>query len=215
MGPWFFTVIMVCYLMTAAYFVARQHIKNLDKVLFSFGGIIPFIIFVVFVYLGINLNGPLCYMIGFGLKKREILEKKRPKNIFVAFIIFVIAVGVRLLSKHYIDGSILYNQILAPITHIMIAAAFFIGIRWLFEMFPGVFTKIAANRGVRWIDTISIYVYICHDWFISDLFVDIFELVPSFVLGLILFFICGIITASGLYWIGKNVTDGLNKVMAR
>ena len=126
-GPWFFTVIMFCYLATVGYHICRKHIKNLDKILFGYSGIIPLTVFILLVFLRVNLNGLLAYMVGFGLKKRKLLEKKRIYNIFISMVVFILAVGIRLVTKRYIDGSVLYDQILAPVTHIMIAAAFFIG----------------------------------------------------------------------------------------
>ena len=211
MGPWFFTVIMFCYLITALYFVVKEYIKNLDQILFYYGGVIPLILYVFFAYLGINLNGLLCYMIGFGLKKRGLLNKKRSKNICVVVFVFLIAVGGWLISRQYIDGTILYDQVLAPLAHILIATAFFIGVKWLFDQFSMPLNIIASSKAVGWIDKISIYVYVCHTWFLDPLFVDVFAIGLPVIFCVPLFFLSAFITGSGMFLIGERIINSLRK----
>ena len=214
MGPWFFTVIMVCYLMTALYFIVRKHFKNLDKSLFYYGGIIPLAGFIILVYLGVNLSGLLCYMIGFGLKKRALLSKKRPRNIYVSVIVFILTINIWLISRRFIDGTIFYNQIIAPMSHVLIAVAFFIGVKWLFDQIPKPLNIIVSSKIFRWIDKISIFVYVCHDWYLDPLFVDVFALNLPLIWSILIFFLLTFITATGMSLIGEGITKGLKKVAA-
>lgn len=205
-GPWFLTVIMFCYFFVALYQLIEKRYKRVD-VIFHYGGIIPLIVFVIFAYLGVNVT--LSFLVGYGLKKRGVLEKTKHYNIAVAVVTFVIAVALRVVTKPLLDGTILYNQVVVEISHLMIAAAFFVGVRWLFEVYGTLMKKVASSRLFRWLDKISIYVYISHDWFISKFF----RLRLPMVLEFLMFFCEVFVVASVLFLIGNKVSKEVENVI--
>lgn len=206
-GPWFFTVIMFCYFFVVIYQLLEQRWNKIGNILFHYGGIFTLVILVLFAYLGVSIT--LSFLVGFGLRKREILEGKKPYNIVVAIITAIIAVTLRLGTNRFIDGTILYNNVIVVISHCMLAAAFFIGVRWLFDMCGKTMISIASSNVMRWLDKISIYVYISHDWFIKEMF----GLGISLPVEFLLYFIEVFIVASILYICGDRVSKVLEKVV--
>lgn len=199
MGPWFFSVIMLCYFFVVLYQLIERKHENIILI-FYYGGIIPLCIQVVAAYLGVSV--PLSFLVGYGLKKRGLLEKQRPYNLFVGIIVFIIAVFLRVVTKRYIDGTILYDHVIVELSHLMIASAFFIEIRWLFDIIGENMTEFASSSIIKWLDKISIYVYISHDWFVRD----IFELHLPLLIRFIVYFTEVFIVASILYKCGNKAT---------
>ena len=205
-GPWFLTVIMLCYFFVVAYQLLEQRHKKINCI-FHYGGIIVLCVFVILAYLGISL--PISFLVGYGLKKRRLLEKRRPYNIAVAIVVAIIAVGLRMGTKGVIDGTILYNQVIVVVSHCMLSAAFFIGVRWLFELFEKQMTDISSSTVMKWLDKISIYVYISHDWFIKDIFGLKLPLVAEFLI----FFSEVFMVASVLYILGESLNKKAMKLV--
>lgn len=206
-GPWFFTVIMLCYFFVVVYQLIERRYKKIDRI-FYYGGLISLLIFILLVYAGISI--PLSFVVGYGLKKRRMFETRSPYNIIVSIVTFAIAVIIRLGTKRYLDGSILYDQVIVVISHLMIAVAFYIGVRWLFESFGDVMLKITTSRSFRYLDKISIYVYISHDWFINEFF----GMGLPFAVQLLLYFTEVIIVASVLFFVGDKLSMRLEKIIA-
>lgn len=205
-GPWFFTVIMLCYFFVAIYQrVEKRH--EIVKGIFYYGGTIVLAVFIILAYLGISL--PLSFLVGFGLSKRLILEKKRPYNIAIAIVVAIFAVGLRMGTKRFIDGTILYDQVIVVISHCMLSAAFFIGVRWMFELFGKQMVDISSSSVMKWLDKISIYVYISHDWFIKDVFGLRLPILAEFFV----YFIEVFVVASLLYTLGECISKKTMEAM--
>lgn len=205
-GPWFLTVIMFCYFFVALFQLIEQRYTQVE-IIFYYGGIIPLIAFVLFAYLGVSV--PLSFLVGYGLRKRGVLEGIRPYNIIVAAVTFVVAVALRLGTKTLLDGTILYDHVIVVISHLMIAAAFFVGVRWLFEISGEFLYKVASSRQFRWLDKISIYVYLSHDWFISGIFGLEIPLISRFLI----YYLEVFIVASVLFFIGNELSKQMEKVL--
>lgn len=198
-GPWFFTVIMICYFSVAIYQIIE---KKYDKIqnIFYYGGILFLALFVSLVFLGLKI--PISFWVGYGLRKRGMLEKRRVYNIIVVVFTFVVGVCLRLGAKGSLDGTILYDEIIAAISHTLIAASFFLGIRWLFDIFESTMQTVSKSKVIRWLDKISIYVYISHTWYIAAIFGIGFPL----AIGLLIYFILVIAGASVLFICGNRLS---------
>ena len=206
LGPWFFTVIMFCYFFVAAYQRLEQRHRIVNRI-FHYGGIIVLGVFVILAFWGVSL--PISFLVGYGLKKRTILEKRRPYNIIVAIVVAIIAVGLRLGTKGFIDGTVLYDQVIVVVSHCMLSTAFFIGVRWLFELFEKQMEDISSSAVMRWLDKISIYVYISHDWFIKD----IFGLKLPLMVDFLIYFSEVFVVASLLYILGESISKKVMRTM--
>lgn len=205
-GPWFFTVIMFCYFFVALYQLIEQRYRKVELI-FYYGGVIPLIAFVFFAYLGVSI--PLSFLVGYGLKKREVLKDFKQYNIIVAVVTFTVAIALRLWSNRLLDGTILYDYVIVGISHLMIAVAFFIGVRWLFEVSGDFMLKTASSKILRWLDTISIYVYISHNWFIREFFDLRFPLAIDFLA----YFTEVFVVASVLFLIGDRMSKTVERIL--
>lgn len=206
-GPWFFTVIMFCYIFVVFYQLAEQRHRSIKHILFHYGGVITLAVVVLFAYLGVNIT--ISFWVGYGLRKRGILDGNKPYNFMVAIITAIIAVWLRLGTNRFIDGTILYNNLIVVISHCLLAAAFFIGVRWLFEKFGKTMVRISSSNVMRWLDMISIYVYISHEWFIKEMF----GLGVPLPVELLLYFAEVFIVASVLYIIGNKMSKAVKRVL--
>lgn len=91
----------------------------------------------------------------------------------------------------------------------MLSAAFFIGVRWLFELFEKQMEDISSSAVMRWLDKISIYVYISHVWFIKD----IFSLKLPLIVDFLIYFSEVFVVASLLYIFGESISKKVMRTM--
>ena len=113
----------------------------------------------------------------------------------------VIAIAIRLMCKRFIDGSVLYDEVIAPGTHIGISISALCFIKWLQYIAPKIINAIGKNGFVRHLDKISIYVYVLHGFFISPVFG--LNLSPLIVYPL---FACIVgVSSSAAYWIFDGI----------
>lgn len=118
----------------------------------------------------------------------------------------MVAIGLRLLSKWLFDETIIHNSIIAPISHIILAASIIVGVKWLFEVMPKVMNGISKNTIFKHLDKISIYVYVTHDLMF---FVLAWKL-PVFLI-LLIYFVIAIVTATIFGLIGESLTKKIDK----
>ena len=205
-GPWFFTSIMFCYLAVLGYqYLEKKHPK-LDR-LFRFGGIAPLAVFIVLACFRISTDGLLIFFVGYQLRQRGYLEDKKnvSRMIVSGVAAFVLSVLIRIGCRRLIDGTLLYDEIIVPLTHIGIASSALVAIKAFALIWPSVLEGIGKNRLTRYLDRISIYVYICHDWFIKDIILAVFDLSAPIWLIVPVFIILVLVTASVLYFIFERV----------
>lgn len=206
-GPWFFTNIMCCYLLLLCYLRIEKKHPNIINI-FSNGGFIPLLLFIALAMCRISTDGALAFFIGFALKRKKLLEVYKRTNGFIAIVCCISAVTLRLIGKHYIDGSVFYDEVIAPGTHVMIAASFVVGVKWLFGIAPKTMESLSDNKFMQHLDKISIYVYISH-----DMLFGVFEWsLPVPVLA-ILFISIVILVASMLWIVGEFATRQIDRAV--
>ena len=157
----------------------------------------------------ISTDGALAFFMGVTLKRRGLLESHRRYNIFVAMGCFVIAVGLRILCKRLFDDTVFYKEVIAPGTHVLIAGAFLVGVKWLFKAMGEMMNRITGSRFFQHLDRISIYVYISHGFFIAPVFSWLWTILglATFVLYLFLVLIIG----TSLYFVGEWTTKQMER----
>lgn len=186
-GPWFFTNIMGCYILFAIYYNIREKNQRIDR-FFSYGGIKPLLLFIILGCLRISTDGALAFFIGVNLKRKGLLDKKSNKNIVIAIAVFLLAILFRVVGKITVDDTVFYDEIISPLTHVWIACSVLVSVKWLSNVSPNLVDYLADLKIVRHMDKISIYVYIIHSFFISDIIVDVFKMGYSVPIAMILFF---------------------------
>ena len=206
-GPWFFTNIMGCYILFAFYRKITYRHPNAAKILQTRGGVIPLGAFLILAFLRVSTDGALAFFIGLTLRERSLLEKKEQKQIISATITFILSLGIRLLGKRFTDGTVLYDEIISPLTHVGIACSFLVATKWLFNLFPKQCERIAQNAVIRHFDRISIYVYVFHSMFFNGTIVDLFKLNLNVPLEMIIYFAAVISFSTIMTFIGEYITN--------
>lgn len=207
-GPWFFTNIMACYILFLLYQRLEEKHAWAGRI-FSYGGVIPLAVFALLGMLQVSTDGALAFFMGVTLKRRGLLKSHRKYNIFVAIGTFAVAVGLRIICKKLFDDTVFYREIISPGTHVMIAGAFLVGVKWLFSVADPFMNGITENRFFQHLDRISIYMYVCHGFFIEPVFN---ELMPQ--VGVIAFvaFLCLALLISTVLWlVGEWITKEVER----
>lgn len=140
----FFSIIMCCYILLLCYLKIEEKHPKVCK-LFNFGGLFPLIVFCILAIVNIQIEGILAFLIGFNLKRNKKPAHNDHRNFLIAIATFCSAIGIRLISKYYLDETVIHNNITSRLSH-LILAAFFIGVKWLFDAFPNLMNRIASSR---------------------------------------------------------------------
>ena len=211
-GPWFFTNIMGCYILYAIYMKLSEKYTNTNNV-FKWGGVIPLLIFSGLALLQISTDGALAFFIGVVLKQRRLLDCKKKLAIVISAICFTISVIIRLIGNRLMDGTIIYNEIISPVTHIGIACSLLIFVKALFNIFPKVFNRISSSYILRHLDHISIYVYIFHPMFYNGVIMDVFQTGIRLYLSIPIYLMLVLILASVMTIVGDFISKKANRFL--
>lgn len=212
-GPWFFTSIMVCYIIWALYLKVERKHPSIASI-FSYGGTVPMILFCILAFLRISLFGVMAFFAGAIIKRRKLFDTIEKKHIIPCAFYFCGAIALRLCCRRLIDGTVLYNDVIAPLSHVVLAGAIVSLIKWVFVVMPDIMRVISSSVIFSHLDNISIYIYVCHTFFIDGTIISLFKLpLPSYLLfpGYIII----IIISSTVMWIiGNRLTAMIDKSVA-
>lgn len=191
---WFITAILICYLITPL-ISKRFHRKRMIEGL-AFGG--PLIFAIIpwpFVF---TLFSPVCfyslaYFAGRKYKENSMTFSKAIVTLVILSISFIVRIG----TKIFMDGTILYDRIVVTYTQYIAAFAIFV-------LFAFVFKNIKSNRLCKKFCEISFEVYLCHYMFVVGP-ISLMEITTSFVVNMIIitFVSCGM--AVILHYIAKKI----------
>lgn len=161
---WFLTVIVLCYLLL----ILVKELENRYEYKYSLREIILLILVLVgldllFIPLGIQLGYFLTFFIGYILGKIEL--KITNKMYMLSTLIMILSLTIRLLGRHFFDGSIFYANIIVIFTQILLALWFFFSIKWLISKFI-FFDMVSKSDIVKILDSYSFYIYLTHYMFI-------------------------------------------------
>jgi len=166
---WFVTIILLCYLLLI--FVKKANKINdficnhfLIFILLSLGLIIGF------NYIGIQFSYIFQFLYGFyaGLIYPRI-EKKRTLYIGITFFSLVIGV-LRIILRKYIDGTVLYDDCISPISFNIISIWIIMTISLLCNVFKNITAKIVNSFIWRDLERKSYIYYIVHYQFVVGCF---------------------------------------------
>ncbi len=187
---WFITVIMICYLML----IAIKRIEN--KTSINNKIVIP-VILLVFILLGllrVNVLPLACFYIGYVSGKNSSIISK--KNYLFLTTGMIIALAARFVIRRFADDTALYDVVTVHLSHLVLALWIFHAVR-LITVHIKLVSNIAQSKFVFWCDQASLFIYITHDYFLSEQF-GLKDLVYRTPAQVLLFFALSIITAIGL-----------------
>lgn len=90
----------------------------------------------------------------------------------------------------------------------MIAAAFVVGMKWLFGEVPNLMNVFARSKVIQHLDKVSIYVYICHERTFGLLTWSI-PMTVSFVLMIL----CVVVLSTILCYFGEFLTKRIDRAV--
>lgn len=161
---WFLTVIVLCYLLL----ILVKELEHRYEYKYSLRGTVLLILALVgldllFIPLGIQLGYFLTFFVGYILGKVEL--KITNKMYLLSTLIMISSLGIRLLGRHFFDGTIFYANIIVIFTQILLALWFFFSIKWLISKFI-FFDMVSKSDIVKILDSYSFYIYLTHYMFI-------------------------------------------------
>lgn len=150
---WFMTELMLCYSITPFLYIKGKSSANKKRNIILIAALLSFAFTLINEKIVNVILYFLVYVYGFYYKDFK------GNHLITSILLFIVAIGIRLVFKIYFDGTILYNSYVVFLTHTMIAIS-------LFNIFKLMLKNIKANRIIDWFDEISFYVYISHYQFI-------------------------------------------------
>lgn len=169
---WFLTVIMICYiiLVPVKYFIKDSIWKN--KVYVRLGALVFILIDVLAVYIfRARLNYFLMFFVGYGIGKMG--KRMSIQSYLLAWICMMIAMAGRLLGRKFLDGTVLYGDIIIPFTHMILAVWIFATIQLIAMYAPGMMRRVVDSRIMCNLEKLSMYLYLTHCMFLTGpFFVD-------------------------------------------
>ena len=199
---WFVTAIMLCYLLLilAKKLEERELIK--EKRL---AAVISIACFVGLAFCRIQLAYFICFLIGYALgRETEIISFRKYTYLTTAMIG---AVALRLVAKHFVDGTAVYDVIVVGVSHTIIAVWIFYTVRFLDEKVHWIH-RLATSKVTQKCDELSFFIYITHNYFLIRRF-GLKTMVPGLALQTVLFCVLSLITALIVKWISEQINSRL------
>lgn len=80
-------------------------------------------------------------------------------------LIMILSLAIRLLGRHFFDGTIFYANIIVIFTQILLALWFFFSVKWFISKFI-FFDMVSKSDIVKTLDSYLFYIYLTHYMFI-------------------------------------------------
>lgn len=206
---WFLTVIMACYLVLPIvkkmehykYWKTKKAVVAIMTVLFALS--------IALLYLAnVQIYYFIAYFIGYLIGKDGQKLSKRSYTLMTVTMIF--AMIIRILMQKNLDGTILYNNIIVSVTHIILAIWIYSTIRFASENGSDLIRNLAQSKLINWIENLSIYLYMTHYMFlIGPFYVSDFS--NSKIIQLLFFFVGTLLSACLLKYITEKIFRLLHK----
>lgn len=201
-GPWFFTVIELCYLFYLILDTNKLQ-KPIDK--FSVHSLLGlFTIVVVLQFCGINFGGIFAFYLGCFIYNNKVTLSKIWNSIWAIILLGFFSITLRLVGKMFLDDTVFYNNVLSSFTHTILAAAIFLFFNYLAIHYSKAVEFIGSFPLVTWLDKLSIYVYLTHTWFLGTLICNVFE-ITNIAFAVVLLTVLTLSMSSFLYIIEKAI----------
>lgn len=191
---WFLTVIMLCYFLLIPVKKIEKKLSN-RPVLISFIFLILFAADILAVYtIKVQLSYFIVFFLGYiiGCCTEEI--KNRAYLLYTISMFF--AIIIRLLCRFYADGTIIYNDLVVPFAHTVLAIWIYKTVRFVAQKVSRIVNVCAKSNLVVWMEKGSLYFYMTHYMFlVGPLYVNRlpFSIIVQLMVFLGVTFLSGII----------------------
>ena len=207
---WFLTTIMFCYLITPLLYKIRSRVLQLTDInkILSFLLLVTLQIitsYIVSERIGLNIAYLNLYVFAYFIA--NIWDRSVTVKGVVLFTVLVIfCMVIRLGAKYYIDGTLIYNTIIVPLTQSAIGIYLFMTL----DQFKSLARNANMKKVVNHLDAISFEIFITHYAFIigpfyimgltNNIVIDsILVIIATYILALLLNKICNIIYETNMF----------------
>lgn len=159
---WFLIPLSICYAVMV-FVKNKSKLDNLINNNFKAFLIISVIIQIIFAYLGIQLSYIFQFFNGYYFAKEDRINKCNFK--LLTLIIFITCV-IRLVTNRYIDGTILYDNVIARLSMNILATWIFV-VEYKLCNYNKQIQKLFNNSFLYKIDKISYELYLTHYMFLQ------------------------------------------------
>lgn len=161
---WFLTVIMLCYFLLIPLKKSEENIRNWS----TYIPLIFIILFLASIFLAytikVQLNYFIAFLLGYMIGKHT-FKVTAPKYL-VSTLCMIFAMMIRLLCKNYADGTIMYNDLVVPFTHIVLAFWIYQTVQFTAQCAPNIMKFCSESKAINWLDRSSLYLYMTHYMFL-------------------------------------------------
>lgn len=195
---WFVTVILMCYflLILLKKIEGREICKRIVRIIKKQPLTILFISLIItllFEYLHIQLSYFLQFFTGYYIGK--IYDKRKTIKYWSVSLIFSVVIGLlRVLLRNAIDGSIFYDEFLAPVSFNVIAVWIISTMSMVLDLKKEISCNLAKSKFWKHMDEISYFLYVTHYMFLFGPFA-VENYVKQSILQNILFVLLSIVAA--------------------
>ena len=191
---WFVTVIAFCYILMVAFKKAVKIECWIDQHL-AISLLVGVALQVGFSYLGIQLSYFLQFFIGYFVTRKTDGKNEwiHMKSFTFVTVFTIILAGLRLYARQTIDGTVLYDMVIARLSFNALAI-------WLIMLMVkicnlSIIQKMARRKIWRLLDLASYPLFLTHYMFLQGPF-RISGVIDSMVLQLLVFIVLTIVSAS-------------------
>lgn len=203
---WFLTIIMMCYLLLLILKQVEKKINFTVKHLIVIG-MVALVTVILLSFASVYLNYFFMFLLGYFCGKH--LKKITVKNYILISICMILCMVIRVYSSFTIDRTVIYLNIIVPITYDVLAVWIFTSIYFFTQNNSNILCRMAEHRLFLMLDNLSYYIYITHYMFlVGPLYVT--SLTDNVWLGLLLFFVFTFVSAYILYLL----CNGIYKLLA-
>lgn len=204
---WYITAILICYVLTpfiSYIYNFSSNKKELKKIIMILFLLFPALIPLIF---GSNLSYFICPVLWYstayfcGRNKDKIEKLATIKHCLISIIIIILLFFTRFISNIYIDGTLLYNNIIVQYEHYISAFCIFL-------IFIFIFKNHNPHFIIKVFDNISFEIYLYHYMFIIGP-ISLLNLTKYYWLNSIIIVVCSILIA----FIFNKVTNYINKLI--
>lgn len=188
---WFLTVLMFCYFLTIIMKkLEKNHLKSKSSFLILLSA--AFLIHCITSFFGIILNYFIIYFIGYFLGKY--CKNISKKNYLLFTLVMLLAMALRLGSRHYLDNTVIYSEIIVMATHNILSIWMFLSLYFLHEKYPVIIEETAKLKVVIFFDNLSYYIYLTHYVFLTGYFSVCF-ITSNKIIGIGLFIVFSLVSS--------------------
>ncbi len=171
---WYVTIIMLCYIAIFTY--SRLKVKKLISISSISLFVCMLIAWPLLLLLNIQLNSILAFLGGAILAK--VNKGYTATGMCLVTIAVAFFVALRFVARYYIDGSLYYNEFLAPLTCDIVAIWIFYFVFYIGKLKPSIIDRIASWKGIVALDAIIYEFFLTHHMFIKGSW-SVFDIVNN------------------------------------